>query len=188
MADESNRELEEYRRYLERLADSRSTDMFSNGGKEHASILMSILFQKTKTKARVFSNGFKPDLITTAPYWYELIDYLSDSQHQLSILVESDDYVNEEPLRRVREEMERRNHDGTIQIRLISDKGKKMIEGKFGSGHTNFAIFDNDKFRFEYDPENFRAFGSFNQPEKCEILSALFDEAYNVSTPLWPQN
>ena len=183
MTDDNKRELEEYRKYLERLAESNSPDMFSNGGIKHASILMSVLFQDTD-EARIYCCGFRPDLITTEPYWGELNNYLKNPQHILHVLIEQDNYKTEEPLTRLHEIMNQRQ-DETIQVRLISNEGKQMITDRFGTGHCNFAVFDGKKFRFEYDPDFFKAFGSFNQPDKCKILTELFDDAFNVSTPLW---
>ena len=185
MAEEiSIRELEEYRRYLEGLAESDSTDMFSNGGIKHASILMSVLFQGTKN-ARIYCEGFKPNLIKTDPYWTALNQYLlEDANNRLDVLVESDEYKDEKPLQILKEAMDRRHND-TIHVKKISKAGKELIADRFGNGHCNFAVFDDKKFRFEYDPENYRAFGSFNQPDKCEILTELFDNAFADSTPLW---
>ena len=185
MEEGTKRELEEYREYLERLAESNSPDMFSNGGIQHASILMSVLFKKTRKNARMYSNGFKSRLITTQPYWDELNFYLNNPKNELTVLVECADFIEEEPLMRLQEAIRQRNYDNTIQVKLISSEGKKMIADRFGKGHCNFAIFDDDKFRFEYDPENFKAFGSFYQPEKCEILTNLFDEAFASSRELW---
>lgn len=184
MEEEKKQELEEYRKYLERLAESRSTDMFSNGGKEHASILMSVLLKDTK-RALIYAMGFRPDLITTEPYWSELEIYLNNPQNELFVLVETPDYMNDGPLVRLHETINRRQ-DNTVQVRQISPQGREFIEDRFGKDKCNFAVFDNNKFRFEYDPDNFKAFGSFNQPENCEILSNLFFDAFNASTPLWP--
>lgn len=185
MAEEINtRELEEYRRYLEALAENNSTDMFSNGGIKHASILMSVLFQGTK-KAQIYCEGFKPMLIGTDPYWTALNKYLlEDSANELDVLVESDNYIEEKPLQTLKEAIERRNNE-TIRVKKISAAGKQLITNRFGKGHCNFAVFDDKKFRFEYDPYNYKAFGSFNQPDKCEILAKLFNEAFDLSTPLW---
>lgn len=184
MEEDKRQELEEYRRYLERLAESKSTDMFSNGGKEHASILMSVLLKDTK-RALIYAMGFRPDLIKTDPYWGELENYLRNPSNELFVLVETPDYMNAEPLKRLHEVMNLRQ-DKTVQVRKISPEGRQIIEDRFGKDKCNFAVFNDNKFRFEYDPDKFKAFGSFNQPENCEILSNLFFDAFNASTPLWP--
>lgn len=185
MAEDTKREeLEEYRKYLERLAESKSADMFSNGGIEHAAILMSVLLKNTKKIARVFSNGFKAELITEEPYWDALQDYLDDDNHQLLVLVETSKYMHERPLQTLRKYIAKRTANGddkSIIVRELSNKGRRAITDQFGFGHCNFAIFDEDKFRYEYDPGSFKAFGSFNQPKNSRLLIDVFDRSFNDS-------
>ena len=87
-----------YENYLIKLASSGSSDMFSNGGKEYASILMSVLFNNTKDIARIYCKGFRCNLITTPPYWQALKKYLENPEHKLRVMVETGEYVHEEPL------------------------------------------------------------------------------------------
>lgn len=179
--------LQKYHDFLERLACDNSSRTFSNGGIEHAAILMSVLFRNTKNEARVYCIGFRPNLITRPPYWESLNRYLDDPNHILKVLVETDEYVNELPielLRRKKEEREREGKGETIIVKKINEDSQKRISALFGDDHCNFAIFDNEKYRYEYDPENFKAYGSFNQPDNCEILTEEFESAFSVSTVL----
>ena len=160
--------------------------MFSNGGIEYASILMSVLLNHTNDIARIYCQGFKSELITTQPYWTELKKYLEKPHHKLFVMVQNSDHVNEPPLQllhKIKQERIKNGQDGTIEMRMITTKGKEMITREYGED-CNFAVFDNNKFRYEYDPENFRAHGSFNQPETCEKFITLFDNAFHTATPL----
>ena len=47
--------LDAYKKYLEELANNQSSALFANAGKEHASILMSLLFNHTVSDVRIFS-------------------------------------------------------------------------------------------------------------------------------------
>lgn len=173
--DTKDRELKEYREYLERLAESNSTDMFSNGGIKHASILLSIFFQNTNSAARVYcSQGFKSELV-----WYGLKDYLNDPKHKLFVLIENQDCFKDELFTIIEE---KKDKNDAIQVRQISEDGKKLIADRLGKATCSFAVFDDDKFRFEYDPKNLKSFGSFYQPDKCEILIKLFDSAFALSS------
>lgn len=184
MAEDTKREeLEEYRKYLERLAESKSADMFSNGGIEHAAILMSVLFQKTRETVFMFCEGFKPNLISRDTYWNALKKYLENTKHKLIVLIESNHCQNQKPLQTLHHLIMEGNNN--IQVRLISKEGKKIITDRYGEDKCNFAIFDDDKFRFEYDPKEYKAFGSFNQPDECKDLKDTFFKAFNVSQPLW---
>lgn len=177
------RELEEYREYLEELAESKSTDMFSNGGKEHASILMSVLLQNTNKVALMYCEGFKPDLIATQPYWDALNEFLKNPEHELHVLVQSERCQDQKPLLMLHEMI---NQGSTnILVKKISKTGKAIIEERYGEDPCNFAVFDDEKFRFEYNPTEYKAFGSFNKPDECRDLKDVFVRAFNASTPLW---
>lgn len=176
-----SQQIDRYRDFLEKLASNRSEEVFSNGGVEYASVLMSILFKNTEKIARIYSRGFRPDLITTEPYWSELKSWLEKPDHHLLVLVETDKYINHEPLQMLHNVMGERakNHDkGLIIVKVISQEKEQKFLQKYGQ-ECNFAIFDDNKFRYEYDPNNFKAFGSFNQPETCRNLINDFDDAFN---------
>lgn len=68
--------------------------------------------------------------------------------------------------------------DSNIIVKLIHPDSSKEIENIYGE-QTHFSIFDNEKFRYEYDSENYRAIGSFNQPETAAKLIKLFDRIFN---------
>lgn len=171
--------LEEYGKYLENLASTKSSDIFTNGGKEHASILMSKMFKYTSNEVRMFCEGFKPELIMTNPYNTALIEYLHLGK-SLKILLETNEYTEKDAFKIIREENSRRRKENSpiIECKLIADEYKKMIFDKLSSVHCNFSIFDNDKFRLEISPEDYKAIGSFNSPERASLLIKLFDQAF----------
>lgn len=173
--------LDVYKAYLEELARTNSSDLFSNGGKEHASILMSVLFNSAQKIVRMYCNGFKPDLIRTEPYWSTLNKFLEDKNKILLVLVETKDFLNAEPLQLLKKIKSLRQNRETIIVKLIQAKDKDAISSHFDSEHCNFSVFDDNKFRFEYDPEDFKAIGSFNRKEICDKLIPLFDNAFSSS-------
>lgn len=183
MAEKKEQLLKRYVEYIERLAREKSSEIFTNGGIEYASELMAVLFRNTEKEARIFCQGFKPELITTQPYWDALQTYLSDKKKTLKVLVESGDYIQERPIQLLREKMEDRDDD-TIQLRIVSAEDRQKIYDGLDGTPCNFAIFDDNKFRFEYEPKGYRAFGSFNHPANAGVLIKLFDEAFAKSNNL----
>ncbi len=178
-------QLQKYQEFLERLAWDNSDLTFSNGGIGHATILMSVLFQNTKKIARVYCIGFRPDLITRSPYWESLNHYLDDPNHIILVLVETGAYINDDPLRMLKEKKKEKAKMGlgnNIIVKEINKECKQHISDTFGDKHCNFAIFDDDKYRYEYDPTNFKAYGSFNQPDNCKILTDEFDAAFQLAS------
>lgn len=173
--------LKRYQEYLENLAKKCSNEIFSNAGKNHASILMAIMFENTKKEARIFCEGFKADLIHTEPYFSALENYLKDEKNELSVLVESDNYIHEEPICLLKSYREK---GASIELKKIRETDKEKIFKELNTQHCNFAVFDNDKFRLEYEPEEYKAMGSFNQPEKCKTLIDLFNNAFSKADPI----
>ena len=183
MAETNKLLLERYVEYIERLAKEKSPEIFTNGGIEYASQLMAVLFRYTESEARLFCHGFRPDLICQQPYWDALNNYLQDSNKILRVLVESNDSLYEEPMNLLRKTKENRG-DETIDYRLIrAEDRQKIFDGLDGTS-CNFAVFDHNKFRFEYEPDGFKAFGSFNHEKNCKVLIDLFDEAFSNATIL----
>lgn len=175
--------LKNYQDYLEYLAKEKSDEIFTNAGKAHASILMSILLKYTRNEVRIFCEGFKPDLVTTEPYWSELNRFLEKRENKISVLVESSDYLNDNPLLLLRNKKTERNND-SIKVRLIQEEDKKHIFESLNTKHCNFAVFDNEKFRLEHIPENYQAIGSFNHPDNCNKLMRLFDASFQNAEDL----
>lgn len=176
--------LKKYTDYLDSLLKTQSEEIFTNGGKEYASQLMSRLLNNTQKEARIYCKGFREDLICEKPYWDALNNFLSDSGKKLSVLVESDDFVDARPMQLLKGKMAKRK-DETVQVRMISEEDRRSIEKKFGDKDCNFAVFDGSMFRFEYDPDGFKAFGSFNAPDTCSVLTKEFDSAFANAKPLF---
>lgn len=183
MAEKIEDFLRRYTDYIKELAKKQSPQLFTNGGIEYASQLMAVLFDNTNEEARIFCKGFKPDLITTQPYWDALHEYLKNRDKVLKVLVETDEYVQREPLQLLMAEKNKRGDD-TIQVKLASNDTIKEIYDKLNGNPCNFAIFDDNKFRFENEPDGYKAFGSFNRKDYAGVLIAIFDEAFNKSADL----
>lgn len=177
MCPPSKQLLEKYREVLEDMARKHSSEPFTNKGKEYASILMSVLFQNTEHQVRMFAYGFRPDLIMTPPYWNTLKEYINDTDKPINVLVETNEFVKEEPMRFLANAKERGRKN--INVRLISEEQKKQIQEKMAPyAHCNFSVFDDNMYRMEFEPEEFKAFGSFNDKKECERLIGIFDNAY----------
>lgn len=172
--------LEEYKEYLLDLANRNSSEIFTNGGLRHASVLMSVLLNKTERQACIFCEKFSEDVIQD-PYLSEISTFLREKkQVGMKILLESDQCVNEKPLTLIRQERDvRTNDEGLIEVRHITDDDKMRIFRELKCKQCNFSVFDGKMYRFEYAPEYYKAYGSFNNEKNCQYLGMLFDEAFN---------
>ena len=141
-----------------------------------------MLFQNTKRVARVYSLGFRSELIPTNDNLSVLKNFVNDPDHELFVLVEHPDCIGDELLSLLNKRKSFTND--TIQVRKISENGKSLIADQFGQNPCNFVVLDDNKFRFEYDTEYYKSFWSFNQPDKCDILIDIFDNIFKNSTPI----
>lgn len=174
-----------YQEYLESLYNEKSPKIFTNGGIEHASELMAKMFDVTKKEVRMFCRGLCPTLIQTDPYFSAFKKYVGNKEgnRTIKIMVETDEYVNEEPFQILIKEKEARN-DNAIEYKKIKEKDKKEIFSKLFTDHCNFSVFDDDKFRLEISPSEYKALGSFNDRVMCGQLIKLFDDAFNNAEPI----
>lgn len=175
----------DYKDFLKNLAKTGSSKLFTNGGKEYASILMSVLLDNTNSIARIFSYGFRPDLVSTNEYKQALERFLKSSYKEIRVMVETTEAVDKEPVRMLKDAYQKGNHH--VSLRLITSEDRKELIDQLGGGHRNFAVFDNEKYRMEYDPDDFKAFGSFNDVETCGRLISLFDNAFEKAESLIEQ-
>ena len=176
--------LQEYQCYLRGLALEQQNQFIVTGGIEHASVLMSELLSHTEKIARIYCYGFKPDLITIGPLWTSLMQFLEEDNHILRILIESSDYINDHPLEMIKHFKKLRNNN-SIEVRLLSEESKKIMQKQLGNDFYFFSVFDDNKYRLEVDPELFKSISSFNYPSKCCSLIQLFDKAFHSSCSLF---
>ncbi len=174
-------DLEKYREYLENLSKTDSPDIFFNSGSNHAEILMSTLFQKTNNDIKMFCRGLMPELTSRNVYFDAFSNYIERGGH-LSLLVETKDYMNERMFRFLLDKL--RNGNDRIQIKQIIEKDKCELFKDLKSEHCNFAVFDEKIVRFEYNPDNYLAFGSFNYPDMANFLTNKFNDVFKSATDI----
>ncbi len=49
---------------------------------------------------------------------------------------------------------------------------------ELGRSRCNFSIFDDDMFRFEYEPKGYKAYASFKEVGKVRELRRVFDKYF----------
>lgn len=168
---------EEYKEFLEKLVKDNSPELFTNGGKSYASILMSVLLDNTRREARIYCKGLRPELLLEEPYWSSFKRYTENRSKKMLVLVESEEAVNEEPIQHLKKVREEGNHN--VSVRVIHSSYREKFRKKFGRDNCNFAVYDDKMYRMEYDPEHFKAFGSFNNIAVSKQLIEAFDDAYS---------
>ena len=203
---DDEKELKLYQDYLDGLAQKNpvSSEVFSNKGVEHASILMATLLANTDRQISMYCQGLRPGILCgkhegdgngyEGSYWFEFKKFFkerikSDSftKGSIRILIQKKDWIGNAPFRIIIDALVDPKLAEKIQVKLISNEARKNIEKVLGEDkdvNYNFSIYDNIAFRLEYEPDNYRALGSFNSPLWCSMLLELFDDAFKTATDI----
>jgi hypothetical protein len=172
--------LDEYRKYIKKLADSDSENVFLNSGKDHAAIVLSTIFESADSYVHLFAGNMNGGVSSQQEYADSLFKFLAKGG-ELEILLSEFDASNEPKIFRT--------------IRLAKSMGLKvevkvtperLVNDETG-GELHFAVADDKMYRAEHDTDNFLAVGSFNDEAFTKILDAhfveLFKSAKAISIP-----
>ncbi len=169
----TEKEAKEYREYLEKLASVKSAEMFSNGGRDHAVVLYSVLLENACLHARFFCESGMSAIWTHPTFKSALVNALRKADFKVDVLTRNQAEPDFEWL-----PAELKNK---VRVKTISKEKLGIINSHFKTDSCNFSVFDNEMFRFEYDVVNFKAYGSFNEPAIGQSMVALFDDCFDAA-------
>lgn len=164
------KEANEYREYLLGLAETNSPDIISNGGKDHAIVLYSVLLDHSNNDVRIYCQSGS-SAVWKAPEFIEAMTrFLNRENTTLKVLTAEEPTLDPEFVNR-----------GNVAIHRITPDAQQKIKAHFKNSKCNFAIFDSTKYRYEYDFEHFKAYCSFNAPDVVKTMTDLFDASFQAS-------
>lgn len=185
--------IEDYRDYLYKLAIGDRKGIITNSGVPHASLLMGTLISNTRNSLKMYCTGLRPGILDEAngAYWNEFQKFFDETvesfeDHKVQILVQKNEWIQGKPFKHVWEA--KNKNSNKIDVRMVTEEGKKYIEDKFGGlgdnekYNYNFSVFDNIAFRLEYKPDDYKAIASFRNESWSTELSKIFDEVFNEPT------
>lgn len=204
---DEEKKLSSYQKYLDELASKNppSTEIFSNKGEAHASILMATLIANTEHHLDMYCTGLRPGILCGSnnndkgfrgAYWEEFQRFFNDTiasdafgDGSICILVQKKDWLNNPPFGVVGNALRNPETSNKIKVKLISEESKGQIEKILGkqkgkNGTYNFAIFDHMAFRLEYEADSYRALGSFNNTSWTRILTNMFNVAFDKAVDI----
>jgi hypothetical protein len=150
---------------------------------------MEALFDNAQQGVKMYCHGLSAKLTNRDPYLSAFENFLKSGK-KLKLLVETEEGITMEAFQKVWQYQKKQL--GLIECKKINEEGKKHINDQI-MGKCNFSVFDDKMFRLETNPENFKAFGSFNNVEISEMLTKVFDEVFNndnladIINPLAPK-
>lgn len=185
-----------------------STEIFNNSGEIHASILMATLLANTEKKLNMYCQGLRPGILCgmnegdgmglEGTYWQTFRSFFNEKisknnfgENSVRILIQKVDWVDYQPFKVVRSALKSCNTGKCkkIVVKLIEKENEKKIESLLGNiknndkesdeSDYNFSVYDDKAFRLEYEPNKYRAIGSFNCESWSSQLNGIFDKAFS---------
>lgn len=169
--------LQLFKDALRKSASEKSSDRITNKSKEYAVAFYAELFKATSRSVKIYCEGAHSCIWTDKDFLKAFRDMIERGQvRQIQILTEENkpNLFSEDLLDILRA------HEDLIDMRHLNNDSRNIIESRF-EGDINFALFDSDKFRFEFDKREFRAYGSFNDSDVVSNLVETFDQAFVIS-------
>lgn len=178
---ESRDTLNFYKKALKKNAEAHSPARITNKDKEYAVAFYAELFSNTSSSVRIFCEGAHSCVWKHPDFEKAFSEMVKNRGVSVRILTEEhrEDLSDfPEYLLDILQE-----YPKSVEMRQIDNVSLKDIRDSF-DGDVNFAVFDNDKFRFEYDKKHYAAYGSFNDPNVVGKLSDIFEKSYIRSFPI----
>lgn len=170
--------LECFKAELQRCASGHLSSRITNKNEDYAVAFYAELFRNTEQTAKIFCEGAHSCIWHNPEFEEAFMDLLRKPGINIQVLTEE----HIEDLTRFPEYLQNiiKNRVPQIQFRHLSEAAKQIITSRFDKD-VNFAVFDADKFRFEFDKANYTAYGSFNDEEVVKEIEKYFDEAFQES-------
>lgn len=164
--------MNEYREKVERLAATRSTELIYNSSPEHACTILRSLLETADDTVCLVTERLNPHVFGDDAVVSAARTFLSDGEHKLKVLIETDPALCLSAGHPFVEEL--RQHGG-VELRQIPDRYLRNMD-------YHFTVADRRAYRFEPDKTKFEASACFNDEANAEKLASIFDVLWDASS------
>ena len=165
-------ELKNYQKLLEDSAHSGSKWPVFNEGKEHAAILMSIIFKYAQNYVFLYSCALSPE-ISKWDIYFETLKECIDRGVKVKLLLQSPEaFDNENPSINIIQ----KNPDN---VKILTKEQDKNLKRYLNEMDIHFAVSDDSRYRLEYNIKDRKAISSFNDPSVAKVLKNAFESVFN---------
>lgn len=169
--------MEEYKAYIEELAEHNKNVVFFNSGPEHASLVMENIFRSSRHDIRIFAGYMSGEVSDKENYKSGLTDFFQRGG-KIRILLQSDKKIPEKepPIFKLLKFFSLVK-PGSVEVKE-SKRARVFQADDKTAKEIHFTTGDDRMYRIEDDISSFSASGNFNDPETVKSLNAMFDEMY----------
>lgn len=170
--------LSTYENRIHEFAEKLDPFIFSNEGIDHAEIVFSEIYEHAKDSICIFCGNLSEQLTSRPKLFNSLSSYL-DSGKELKLLIESRPEEMSPALTKI---IDASRKNSKIQCRVLEDSVGINSHFNFNDNkRVHFTVADKRTFRLEIEPENYKAFCSFNNFEIGERLTQIFNQYFEKS-------
>lgn len=172
--------MEEYKNYISNLAKLGSNVVFYNKGNMHAALVMSTIFDYSKSNLKIYAGNLNGGVSDQACYRESLDQYLRNGG-KVEIILNDYDPKNANPKIFNILKYHKLLNDEVVSVK--SYKGK-LIDNK-SQHEVHFTVSSSleegvlNMYRLENNIKEYTASGNFNDIVTSELLGTIFGEVSN---------
>lgn len=170
---------DDYRSHIDRLIREMNAETVLNGSSAHASIIIERMFANAAGRVSILSRRFDPRIYGSSEAIEQAELLLGDSNRSIDIILETaeaDDLAT---------------HPFFLKLGRYTERGnltvRKLTSVMANANQINFAIMDDNGYRFERDKTQAVAVASFGDKKFTESLRQFYDTLWEMSTTLIPK-
>tara|TARA_R110002020_G_scaffold11155_2_gene42308 strand:+ start:361 stop:855 length:495 start_codon:yes stop_codon:yes gene_type:complete len=142
-----------------------STKEFPNKGPQHASIVLSNIFEIATKEINMLTGNLDATVIKK-DFMTALTSFLGKENTVLNIIFTDGTLMNKDIVEQLKK------FENVNMFNAPNDMNSKYLSGE----NFHFTVADKSMFRFETDTDKFKAWCSFNSPNKATSLNNLFEK------------
>lgn len=170
-----NMNADEYRFHIDRLIREKNGEVVLNGSHSHATIIIERMFANAENDVSILSRRFDPRIYGTPELVEQAELFLAQPDRTAHIVLEEMDEaaLADHPFfARLAKFIEK----GNLSLRKVPDRYADLIK-------INFAVMDDNGYRFEKDKRQAIASAAFGVGGMANNLRNLFDDIWALSEP-----
>ena len=161
--------MHEYKEAVKELANNREDYNFPNKGKDHAKIVLGMIFETTNDEISMFSGELDYEILKDI---FESISSFIDRGGKLRIILDKPDI----PYNDIISFLCKKN----IPIKIANDVFRKNVKALSKNAELyHFIIGDRRAFRIEVDTNEYKAICNFNNPDVSQRFLKIFNDYFD---------
>lgn len=162
--------MNDYIKSVENFAKMGENAVFGNKGKEHASIVVSTIFNYAKYDVMMYSGNLSKTVTGNGEFKKSLENMI---QKGISFRILLDNIPKEEEQSEALKLILENKDKSNVIIKIMNDDSTKIINDIFDQKY-HFTISDDKSYRLETNSSEFTAYCNFNDPDVAGKLENLF--------------